>query len=236
MARSLREQQPSLWPGAALEVRVALAALGQHVAAVTAAQGGLVLETSPAARIAAIISAANLEGWIAQRFSPIYERLYRATANQTMATLTKEGYPITERSKIEARVLKELGKRTGLIDLNKQTKESLFRILRTARELGIGANSAAYLIEDMIPRGRFVYAGTRYRAELIAESEALHAQRIATIESSRRSPQIKELIAFDGDGDEICLARNGTRFSFDEAEVETNNTHPKCVLAFGPVV
>lgn len=235
IVKSLRADQDGLWQPAEPAIRVALRALGQHLAAVTASQGGLVLETTPKQRIAAIIAAANLPGWIESQFGPIYELLYKRTAQKTMATLTNRGFPVTERQRIEARVLNEYGKRLGLVDLRKQTKESLFRILNVAREEGLSPRAAAYMIEDLVPKGRFINAGSRYRAELIARSEMLHAQRISSIESYKRSKVVKEVVAFDGDGDSRCLARNGQHMSFGQAEVEAANTHPQCVLTFGPV-
>lgn len=232
---ALRQDQPYLWQSSEIEYRIQLRALGVHVAAVANAEGGLILETTPRQRIEAIVNGAALDRWIKLKFGPVYERLYKRTANQTMATLSSRGFPITNRTKVEERVLKELGKRMGLIDLSAQAKESLFRILNISRDLGLSPRAASYLIEDMVPRGRFIRAGVRYRSELIAQSEMLHAQRISTISSFKGSRFVKELVAFDGDHDSECLSRNGSYYSFDEAEVQAANTHPKCVLAFGPV-
>lgn len=212
--------------------------LGVHVEAVAQASGGLVLESASdvSARVRAILAAAGIKAWIEARFRPIYDRLYAATGRITMATLARTGIPVTGRDRVEQRLFNESGKRLGLLDIEKQTKESLFKIIDIGRERGLNPRQTGAMIRDLVPKGRYVNAGSTYRSETIARSEVMHAQRIGSIETYRRSKVIQEAIAFDGDGDAECLARNGTRMPFDKAEQEAANTHPNCVLVFGPAI
>jgi SPP1 gp7 family putative phage head morphogenesis protein len=110
------------------------------------------------------------------------------------------------------------------------------KVIDVGRKLGVNPNQTAKLIEQFVPAGRFTEAGAGYRARMIARTETLHAARISSLEVYRTAPQVKEVIAFDGESDEECAARNGSTFTFDEAEAEANGTHPNCVLAFGPVI
>lgn len=234
---ALRRDTERLWRPVAPEMHVQFRALGAHIASVVPAMGGLVLESrvDVRRRVEAILAAAGVTAWIKTRFSPIYERMYKKVGTITAATLTRERVPVTKRDKIESRMIREGGKRLGLLDINKQTKESLFRIVDVGRELGLNPNQTAEMIRDMVPKGRYVNAGSTYRAEMIARSEVLHGQRIASLEAYRHSSAVEMVIAFDGDGDAICFARNGTRMTIEQAESAAYGTHPQCVLAFGPV-
>lgn len=235
---ALRRTQARLWKSAAPELHREFNQLGAHLAATAPTMGGLVLESKGGVndRVELIIAAAGLGVWVATRFKPIYERLYRKTAIVTMQALQRTGVPVTERDKVEARLLLESGRRMGLVNVSKQAKESLFAVIDTGRELGLGPRATAELIRDLVPKGRYVNAGSTYRSELIARTEMMHAQRIGSIESYKRSRVVKECICFDGDSDSICLARNGTRMSFESAEQEAKSTHPGCVLVFGPAL
>lgn len=236
--RALRKDSDRIAEDFVSPLHVQFRALGIHVAAVAPTVGGLLLESKEDVRkrVNAILTAAGIGAWIKTRFEPIYERLYLRVGRITMSTLARSQVPVTARDKIEARMLREGGKRLGLLDIRKQVKESLFRIIDVGRDMGLNPNQTAKMIADLVPKGRYINAGSTYRARLIARTEVLHAQRIASIESYRRSGgAVKGVIAFDGDYDDECIARNGTEYTFEEAEDEAYITHPNCVLAFGPV-
>lgn len=212
--------------------------LGALLAAVTAGQGGILWEASAGerARILAILAAAKLRDWTKKVLQPLFEKHWKRVLDTTLMTLKREDVPVTMRSKLESKLLKEGGKRVGLLDISGDTKESLFRVLDQGRGRGLNPRDVAKLIEGEVPKGRFVNAGSKYRAQLIARTETLHAQRTCSLAMYRESPEIKKVIAFDGDYDDECIARNGTEYTFDEADVENAITHPNCVLAFAPVV
>lgn len=136
----------------------------------------------------------------------------------------------------EARVIAEGGKRIGLIDVEAQTKDSIMRAIAKGREDKLDPNAIADLIKEEVPKGRYVKAGSKYRAELIARTEIKHAQNLSSITVYKASEHIKECIAFDGSSDEVCAARDGVNFSFGEAEAELAAEHPNGNLSFAPVV
>lgn len=135
-----------------------------------------------------------------------------------------------------AKITADGGRRAGLVDIEKQTKESILRVIAKGREEKLSFKDIAELIEDEVPKGRFVKAGAAYRSELISLTEVKYAQNTSAIGVYRSSEHIKECVAFDGTGDDECAARNGETFSFGEAEVESANEHPNGNLAFAPVV
>ena len=211
--------------------------LGQLVNAASDAKGGLILESyaSLRQRVQEIIAASRLEQWVEERLKPIFNYHYKRVAESTWKLLSKQNIPTTMRDQIEAEVIAKGGKRLGLLDIEKDTHTAIFNVIREAREKGLHPRVISRMIEQYVPKGKFVNAGSRYRSLLIARTETLHAQRLSTIESYRQSPAVKECIAFDGESDEECSARNGETFTFEEAEAEAENTHPNCVLCFGPV-
>ncbi len=116
------------------------------------------------------------------------------------------------------------------------TRTALFHVLEIGRDQGLNPRETARAIQKFIPSGRFVNAGPKYRAQLISRTETLHSMRMASLEQYAAAPNVDEVVAFDGDQDEECAARNGQTFSVGDATVEAEATHPNCVLAFGPKI
>lgn len=213
--------------------------LGIHVATVANSKGDLLIEArsqNETNRINTIVAGAGLSTWAVQKLKPLFEKHWRRVAKMTFMVLDRENVPVTLRSALEKTLLREGGTRAGLVDIIGDTKSALFHVLDTARKEGLNPRVAGKLIKQYVPEGRFINAGARYRAEMIARTETLEAQRVSSIQMYKDSPEIKKVVAFDGDGDEICITRNGEEFSFEEAETEADETHPNCVLAFAPMV
>ena len=130
------------------------------------------------------------------------------------------------------------GRRAGLLDITGDTRRALFRSLADGRAAGEGPPALARRIRSQVPSGRFTNAGPRYRANLIARTETLHAQRVSSLETYRASDVVTGIVAFDNQteyGDEECVARDGRVFTFEEAEAEMASEHPQGSLNFGPV-
>jgi hypothetical protein len=212
--------------------------LGILVASAASSKGGLIVEASAREtdRIAAVVGAARIEEFEEARLLPAFRDHYKRMLETVATTLRGANLPVTVRQSLESSMLDMGGKRMGLLDIPGDVKDSLFKVLDAGRELGLNPRTSASWIEYLVPRGRFVNAGARYRAQLIARTETMHAQRMSSIRMYRQSPVVKEVIAFDGEDDEECAERNGSYMSFDEAEEAADSTHPNCVLAFGPSV
>lgn len=182
-----------------------------------------------------IITASGLREWAGQRLTPAFWRHYERVQNTTARTLIRAGLASNLTQSTINRILDAGGRRAGLVDIIGDTRKALFRVIEQGVDAGMSPRETARLIRNIIPEGRFVNAGANYRASLIARTETLHAQRLASIERYRAN-RINTVIAYDGDSDPGCLMRNGMEFDITAAEDELMNTHPQCVLSFGPVV
>ncbi len=182
-----------------------------------------------------IMSTANLHTWTTEKLSPAFEKWWNMTAVFTGRTLVRQGIMEQVRPEIAHKMALAGGARKGLVDVAGDTRKAIFRVIDHAIQNGLAPRDAARLMRDVVPEGRFVNAGASYRAQMIARTEMRSAQNRSAIEHYRTTSNIQHVVAFDGDGDEECAARNGQIFTLDEAEVEDADTHPNCVLAFGPV-
>lgn len=237
LVAALRVDQRRQIPLFAADLRREFKILGHLVSVAADSQGGLLLESvaSVRRRIKEILSASHLKTWAKERLQPILEQHYQQVAQATWKTISKQGVPTTMRDEVEREIIAKGGKRLGLLDIEDDTRTALFNVIRDAREQALSPRVIARMIEQYVPQGRYVNAGSTYRSRLIARTETLHAQRMSSISSYRASPSVEKVIAFDGDGDAECAGRNGEIFTFEDAEAEADETHPNCVLCFAPV-
>ena len=183
-----------------------------------------------------LLGEAALNRWRQDELVPIFEEIWFRTGHITTLTLRRSGVQVTQRDRIQQALLRSGGKRAGLVDLHHDTKVALFRALDRARADGAGPRQIGRMIRSEVPAGRFRFAGSGYRATMIARTEILHSQRIGSLESYKKSNVVKEVMAYDGTEHDECAERNGQIFSFADADAETASTHPNCVLAWGPVL
>lgn len=235
---ALHLDQRRLEPRFQAELEKEFSDLGHWVAMCAEGQGGLLEEAleDDIARVMRILRRANLSQWAKEHLEPLFRKQWGRVADQTALTLNQNQVPTSLNNDVAQRLLNIGATRIGLLDIEEDTKMALLSIIKAAREEGLGPQATAKMIEDRVPAGRFVTAGPKYRSELIARTETLNAQRHASLELYKESPVVKEVEASDGEGDELCASRNGETFTFAEAETELYNTHPNCVLCFGPVV
>lgn len=237
---SVREVQSAQIENFSMHVERVCTSLGRHVAEVASDTDGFVIEakrkptTREIERVDAILEAAQIRNWQRDMLEAPYERRYKAALEALDNTLADYGYPSSGRGYIAERVLAEGGRRVGLLDLKKGTREALFNLLEFARANGLDPLEAAKYIEEFVPAGQFVNAGPGYRAKLIARTEINHAWRFASLETYRRMPGANMVVMYDGDSDAQCSSRNGAIVTIDEAAFEMFVTHPNCVLAFAP--
>lgn len=162
---------------------------------------------------------------------------------QQSAELVVNGYldafditlTIGERDLVAEEILKAGGKRVGLTDLSKQTKDSLFRALAEAKSEGLGMPQTARRIRDEVGAGPYSGAGAKYRAETIARTETRWAVNRSVAEVGKAAG-FKKYVAFDdriGFGDADCVARDG--LESDYAAMVGTDDHPRGTLSWSPV-
>jgi HK97 family phage portal protein len=190
--------------------------------------------------VARMMRALDVEQWQIANLGPIYTKYTEAVGEATFgAVSTRVGVGVEWDIQDPAAlaVLKEGGRRLGLVDLTADTKSALFRSIEAAREAGEGPLALARRIRDQVPAGPYVNAGSKYRAELIARTETLHAQRFATLEAGQ-SAGFDEYVIFDariGPTDDECEVLDQQIVSFEEAESLMADEHPNGTRSFSPV-
>lgn len=231
----------------ASRLRRAFDELGVTVASIANAHGGLTVTrvqesfTSDERRsVDEIVKAADLDRWGRRHLLPLYEEQWLIAGQRTVSVANAQlNAGIRLADNLGARIAAIGGKRLGLLDLRAEARSALYRTIATARQEQLGPVQIAKLIRDEVPAGRFVNAGSRYRAQLIARSETLTASRLSTFHVYREAETVRALLGHDnltGYNDPDCIERDGKEHSFEEAEEAMNETHPQCTLNWSPVI
>ena len=186
-----------------------------------------------------VMQAVAVERFRSTSLRPTMERGYQRTAQTTVETInTVLDLGIRLPDPVMRQVIELGGTRAGLVDIDTETRRALFAALRDARAEGLGPPDAARRIRRYVPAGQFVYAGSRYRSELIARTETKYAQNRSSLEAYQQSDAIVGLRAYDnriGHDDDDCIERDGRILDFSEAEAEMEMEHPNGTLSFAPV-
>lgn len=186
-----------------------------------------------------IVRQVAVTGYTIEVVQPAFENAYARTAEQTVRTINAAlDLGVNLPDQVARQIIANGGRRAGLLDIRGDLRATLFRILADAREEGLGAAATGRRIREIVPAGRYVHAGSRYRAELIARTETKFAQNFSSIRAYEATPVVTQVQAFDdrlGHGDEPCSERNGQLFSFEAAEDEMDEEHPNGTLSFAPV-
>lgn len=159
-------------------------------------------------------------------FGPVYLRI----ARRTVAGIeTVMGLGVMLDDPLEREILQLGGTRRGLIDMEGETREALFKALAAAREEGLGVDATARRIRDGIASGP--WADVRTRATVIARTETKYAQNASSMEVYSRAENVTGIQIFDaqlGDTDEPCLQANGKIVPIAEAASIEMLLHPNC--------
>lgn len=258
--RRLREAEARLLPGAAVvhemrrgepalerlarpEMQAALEDLGGRVEGASRLVGSPLVESRlwqeddslDKHRIDSIIAASGIPEWKRTRLQPMFEKQWGRTARMVVAAVEKHDIKPSQTDAIVRSILEKGGTRVGLVDIDGDTRRALLKVIEVGRQLGMSPRKVASLIQHFVPAGRFTLAGKQYRSQMIARTEVLSAAREASLQSYKFSRTVERVMAFDGEEfDETCASRNGEFFSIEQAEMENGDTHPNCVLAWGP--
>jgi len=128
------------------------------------------------------------------------------------------------------------GRRSGLVDLGKQSRAALFDAIAEGRAAGEGAAALAARIAEHIEAGPWGTVETRART--IARTETKYAQNVSTIERAKAA-NVDQFIVFDGrlgPGRSLVdhIARDGSIVTAVQAEQMAADEHPNGTLSFAP--
>ena len=187
-----------------------------------------------------IIQGMAINQWSQDALIPAFDGHYLRTTEMTVGSInTVLNLGVNLPDPVAREIVAAGGRRAGLLDITGDTRRAIFRSLADGRAAGEGPPALARRIRSQVPAGRFTNAGPRYRAQLIARTETLHAQRVSALQTYRTSDVVTGVVAFDnqtGFDDAECIARNGREFTFEEAEAEMAAEHPSGTLNFAPNV
>lgn len=187
-----------------------------------------------------LLAAVGLEKIVKDRLGPVYQRHYQRVAVDTLKTIKNEIGLVTDvPDEVARQVIRDGGRRLGMLDIEKQAREAIFKALADGRANGENPLQIARRIEEYVPRGRFTNAGSAYRSQLISRTETLNAQRVSALAAYKSMDNVTAVMLRDGllaDSDALCAARDGDIVSFDEAEALMADEHPLGTLSLSPVV
>lgn len=188
----------------------------------------------------AVLQALGFEDYRDGTLRPVYTRHFSAAADMVIGAYADafgSTLAIGVRDVAAETLIREGGRRLGLIDLQAETRAALLSALADAREAGLGIPATGRLIREYVPAGRFTSAGARYRANMIARTETRWATNMSVAEVGELAG-FEQYQAYDdrtGFGDGECVARDGQVFSYDEMLSEMGAEHPQGTLSFSPV-
>jgi hypothetical protein len=128
------------------------------------------------------------------------------------------------------------GRRSGLVDLGKQSRSALYDALAVGRSEGEGAEALAARIAGHIEAGP--WSSVETRARTIARTETKYAQNVSTIERAKAA-NVDRFIVHDGrlgPGRSLPdhIARDGSIVTAAEADQMATAEHPNGTLSFSP--
>lgn len=173
-----------------------------------------------------------------ERFRRLFEANGRRLMASTVGSLNTLGLSVNIPDHLARQIIARGGSNLLGMDIEGQTRRALFRGLAESRAQGLAPSSAATrrLIGQHVTEGRFVNAGPKYRARLIARTETMVAQNESTLAAYEGTTAVQAVEAVDdqvGHGDAPCSVRNGEVYSI--AEARGIQDHPNGTLRWLPI-
>jgi len=169
---------------------------------------------------------------------PDYGPHFLRVARRTVAGIDDVlGLAVDLDEPMEREILRLGGVRKGLVDMDGETRDALFRALSDAREQGLGVDATARRIRDGIAAGPWPNVQTR--ATVIARTETKWAQNASSVQAYAGADNITGLQVFDaqlGDTDDPCMQANGRIVDKHTLGGLEMLEHPACTRSYAPVV
>lgn len=185
--------------------------------------------------LAAVLEKLGIPGWQAE-LEQAYGAHYLEVANAVQDAAERAGLGTNLPDPVARAIVASGGRRAGLIDLDRQTREMLFDALAEGRAEGLGVQALADKIELFVEGGP--WNTPEIRARLIARTETKFAQNISTIERGMAAG-VGKFVVFDGRlgpgrSQPDHIARHGSIVTAAEATEMAEAEHPNGTLSFAP--
>jgi hypothetical protein len=180
-------------------------------------------------------------------FKTVYEQFYLEVAEEVASVGETVGLGVNLTDPVARSVVAAGGKRAGLVDLSKQTKDALFDALTEGRADGLGADALARKIRDTVGSGP--WRTPAIRAKVIARTETKFAQNVATV-ARAKDAGVDKFVVHDGRlGPDVAAGpndalpgvrgmghfeRDGQIVDAETADLMLAEEHPNGTLSFSP--
>jgi len=182
-----------------------------------------------------ILEKLGITGWLAELVQD-YGAHYLDVANAVNDAAERAGLGTNLPDPVARAIVASGGRRVGLLDLDKQSRDAVYHALAEGRAEGEGVEALADRIALDIEAGP--WSSGEIRARLIARTETKFAQNVSTIERARAAG-VGTLIVFDGRlgpgrSLESHIARNGSIVTIEAGLTMADEEHPNGTLSFAP--
>ncbi len=182
-----------------------------------------------------ILKLLDIPAWRAE-LTQAYGAHYLEVAKAVQGAAESAGLGTLLPDTVARAIVAEGGKRVGLVDLDRQTREAVFDALAEGRAEGASIEKLANMIAEHVEGGPWSDGITR--ARIIARTETAYARNVSTVETAKFAG-VGQFMVFDGllgPGRSLDshIARNGTIVSAEEAAIMAEEEHPNGTLSFAP--
>jgi HK97 family phage portal protein len=165
-----------------------------------------------------------------------YERHYRSVAQSVWTAMGEALELDVDIPDVVMRsILVTGGRRLGLLDLQRTTRESIYTELGRGRAAGEGVDQLVRRLRGSVPGGP--WGSSDIRSRVIARTETKYAQNVSSVARGHDAGMTHYML-FDarlGPTDEDCEQRDGQIVTEQEAAAAVALEHPQGTLSVSPV-
>jgi hypothetical protein len=150
--------------------------------------------------LAATMGKLGLKAWFTKTLEPILGNAAARTAGDTRRLISRNlAQDVPMPHEAVRRMQRDAGAHLRLKpDLEPQVKDAIETVLNEAFAQGQNPDATARMIREMVPAGRFVHAGSKYRARLISRTETADLQRASLLAAYKAMPNVTAIMLSDG--------------------------------------